>query len=114
MCWINNDSQWNEQDKNVDACQEIAMFKRQAEMNYSTKYKNLSRWGIQAPKALMKVILLTTIHKSILQVCLSLPDINLKIKFQAIQYFEYILIFHSAKKSLRRETLAATTRQILR
>merc|ERR1719414_2150157 len=38
----------------LDVCGEISMFKRQAEMNYATKYKSLPAYGMQSSKALMK------------------------------------------------------------
>jgi len=54
MCWVNQDAHWYDQHQNFDPCAEITAFKRQADMNYDTKYKNLPRIGWQAPPALMK------------------------------------------------------------
>merc|ERR1712035_257660 len=55
MCWASQDALWHTIDTNLDACGEISMFKRQAEMNYATKYKSLPEYGMQSSKALMKV-----------------------------------------------------------
>ena len=56
MCWLNNQhSHWYDTRKNVDPCAEISAYKRQADMNYATKYKHLHQWGAQAPNCLMKV-----------------------------------------------------------
>lgn len=41
---------------NTEKCNELAMFKRQADMNYAAKYRNLNHWGVQSTKALMKVL----------------------------------------------------------
>jgi len=54
MCWASQEAQWHTIDTNLDVCGEISMFKRQAEMNYATKYKSLPAYGMQSSKALMK------------------------------------------------------------
>jgi len=54
VCWASQEAPWHADDTNVDACGEISMFKRQAEMNYATKYKSLPEYGMQCSKALMK------------------------------------------------------------
>ena len=54
-CWTAQGTAWNERDVNVEKCHELAMFKRQADMNYATKYRNILCWGVQSTKALMKV-----------------------------------------------------------
>jgi len=53
-CWMAQGATWNTRDWNVEKCNELAMFKRQADMNYSTKYRNIMPWGVQSVKALMK------------------------------------------------------------
>ena len=55
MCWVNQDAAWYDQHQDFDPCAEITAFKRQADMNYDTKYKNLPKYHWQAPPALMKV-----------------------------------------------------------
>ena len=55
VCWASQEAQWHTIDTNLDVCGEISMFKRQAEMNYATKYKSLPAYGMQSSKALMKV-----------------------------------------------------------
>ena len=55
LCWASQEAQWHTIDTQLDACGEISMFKRQAEMNYATKYKSLPEYGMQSSKALMKV-----------------------------------------------------------
>ena len=54
-CWTAQGAAWNERDTNIEKCHELAMFKRQADMNYATKYRNILCWGVQSTKALMKV-----------------------------------------------------------
>ena len=54
-CWSAQGATWNTRDWNVEKCNELAMFKRQADMNYAAKYRNISCWGVQSVKALMKV-----------------------------------------------------------
>ena len=63
VCWASQEAQWHTIDTNLDVCGEISMFKRQAEMNYATKYKSLPAYGMQSSKALMKV---STIYDRIL------------------------------------------------
>jgi len=54
VCWASQEAQWHTIDTNLDVCGEISMFKRQAEMNYATKYKSLPAYGMQSSKCLMK------------------------------------------------------------
>jgi hypothetical protein len=53
-CWNAQGSLWGDRDMNTEKCNELAMFKRQADMNYAAKYRNLNHWGVQSTKALMK------------------------------------------------------------
>lgn len=55
QCWTAQGATWNSRDYNVEKCHELAMFKRQADMNYATKYRNICVWGVQTTKILMKV-----------------------------------------------------------
>jgi len=54
MCWTMHGNEFMKSSFDVDACSDIAMYKRQADMNYNTKYRQLYKWGIQSTKALMK------------------------------------------------------------
>lgn len=63
------------------------MFKRQADMNYAAKYRNLNHWGVQSTKALMKVQHYLSPQKS---------------------------MFFLAKEQIYREKMAGTSGKILR
>jgi len=54
LCWLTQETTWYTINTNLDPCGEISMFKRQAEMNYATKYKSLPAYGMQSSKAFMK------------------------------------------------------------
>ena len=54
-CWSSIGVMWNERDYPTEKCDELAMFKRQADMNYATKYRNINTWGVQTTKVLQKV-----------------------------------------------------------
>ena len=58
MCWTMHGNEFMKSSFDVDACSDIAMYKRQADMNYNTKYRQLYKWGIQSTKALMKVFII--------------------------------------------------------
>ena len=64
------------------------MFKRQADMNYAAKYRNLNHWGVQSTKALMKVLFFHPLSLS--------------------------KIFSLAKEQIYREEMARTSGKILR
>jgi len=53
-CWSSLGINWNERDYPTEKCDELAMFKRQADMNYATKYRNINCWGVQTTKTLQK------------------------------------------------------------